>query len=57
MHLIIPTPNGRCTNLAFGGPNSDILYVTCNDKVYRRKLNAVGAHAWAPPLKPAAPRL
>ncbi len=57
VHLIIPTPNGRCTNLAFGGPNSDILYVTCNDKVYRRKLNAVGAHAWAPPLKPAAPRL
>ncbi len=57
VHLIIPTPNGRCTNLAFGGPNSDILYATCNDKVYKRKLNVTGAHAWAPPLKPAAPRL
>jgi sugar lactone lactonase YvrE/enterochelin esterase-like enzyme len=57
VHLIIPTPNGRCTNLAFGGPDSDILYVTCNDKVYKRRLNATGAHAWAPPLKPNPPRL
>ncbi len=57
VHLIIPTPNGRCTNLAFGGPDSDILYVTCNDKVYKRRLNATGAHAWAPPVKPAPPRL
>lgn len=30
---------------------------TCGDKVYKRKLKVQGAHAWAPPLKPAAPRL
>ncbi|HYC71435.1 MAG TPA: SMP-30/gluconolactonase/LRE family protein [Opitutaceae bacterium] len=57
VHLIIPTPNGRCTNLVFGGEKFDVLYATCNDKVYKRRLNATGANAWAPPFKPAAPRL
>ena len=30
---IIPTPNGRITNLCFGRTNFDILYATCGDKV------------------------
>ena len=57
VNLIIPTPNGRITNLVFAGEKFDTLYATCNDKVYRRKLNTTGVNAWAPPLKPAAPRL
>jgi sugar lactone lactonase YvrE len=57
VNAIIPTPNGRITNLCFGGENFDVLYATCVDKVYKRKLRAVGAHAWAQPIKPAAPRL
>jgi gluconolactonase len=57
VNAIIPTPNGRMTNLCFGGPKFDVLYATCHDKVYRRKVNAIGAHAWAAPHKPAAPRL
>ncbi len=57
VNLIIPTPNGRITNLVFGGEKYDTLYATCNDKVYRRKLNVTGANAWAPPLKPAQPQL
>lgn len=57
VNLIIPTPNGRCTNLVFGGEQFDILYATCNDKVYRRKVAVTGANAWAAPFKPAAPRL
>jgi len=57
VNAIIPTPNGRITNLCFGGEKFDTLYATCVDKVYKRKLNAVGAHAWAAPLKPATPRL
>jgi sugar lactone lactonase YvrE len=54
---IIPTPNGRITNLCFGGPQFDILFATCNEKVYKRKLHTVGASAWAAPVKPAPPRL
>ncbi len=57
VNLIIPTPNGRITNLVFGGEKFDTLYATCNDKVYKRKLNTTGVNAWAPPLKPTAPKL
>ncbi len=57
VNAIIPTPNGRITNLCFGGPKFDVVYATCVDRVYRRKFNAVGAHAWDAPHKPAAPRL
>lgn len=57
VNAIIPTPNGRITNLCFGGEKFDVLYATCVDKVYKRKLKATGAHAWDAPLKPAAPRL
>ncbi len=54
---IIPTPNRKIANLVFGGPKFDTLYATCGDKVYRRKLNTVGANAWDVPNKPAPPRL
>lgn len=57
VNAILPTPNGRITHLVFGGENFDTLYATCVDKVYRRKINAQGANAWAAPIKPAAPRL
>lgn len=57
VNLIIPTPNGRLSNLVFGGEKFDTLYATCGDKVYKRKLAVTGANAWAPPFKPAAPRL
>ena len=57
VQCIIPTPNRRLSNLGFGGANFDTLFATCGDKVYKRKLKVQGANAWAPPLKPAAPRL
>jgi sugar lactone lactonase YvrE/predicted alpha/beta superfamily hydrolase len=57
VQCILPTPNGKVANLCFGGENSDTLFATCGDKVYKRKLKVKGAHAWAAPLKPAPPRL
>ncbi len=54
---ILPTPNGRATNLCFGGPEFDTLYVTGGDKVFRRKVKPRGAMGFLPPLKPAGPRL
>ena len=54
---IIPTPNGRVSNLCFGGEGFDALFATCGDKVYKRKLKAQGAQAWDVPIKPPAPRL
>jgi len=57
VQCILPTPNGRVSNLTFGGPKFDTLYVTSGDKVFKRKLKAIGANAWDKPLKPTAPRL
>jgi sugar lactone lactonase YvrE/enterochelin esterase-like enzyme len=58
VNVILPTPGGaRVTNLAFGGPDHDVLVVTCGDKVYRRKVKTRGALHFAPPITPAPPRL
>ena len=57
VNCILPTPNGRVSNVSFGGENFDTLFATCGDKVYKRKLKIKGALAWAAPLKPAPPRL
>ena len=57
VNCIVPTPNGRVSNLAFGGPEFDTIYATCGDKVYKRKVKAKGANAFADPIKPKAPGL
>ena len=57
VNCIIPTPNGRVSNLTFGGENFDTLYATCGDRVYKRKVKVKGAEAHQPPVKPAPPRL
>jgi sugar lactone lactonase YvrE/enterochelin esterase-like enzyme len=57
VNCIVQTPNGRVSNVSFGGANFDTLFATCGDKVYKRKLKVRGANAWAAPLKPAPPRL
>jgi gluconolactonase len=57
VNCIIPTPNGKVSNLTFGGENFDTLYATCGDKVYSRRVKVKGANNYDPPFKPAAPRL
>ncbi|MHA4811697.1 SMP-30/gluconolactonase/LRE family protein [Flavitalea flava] len=59
VNAIIPLPAGTRSpsNCCFGGPDFNTLYVTCWDKVYRRKVKVKGANAYEAPLKPAAPRL
>ncbi len=57
VNAIIPTPNGRIANLCFGGPQFDIIYATCGDRVYRRGVKTQGSNAYQAPIKPPAPRL
>lgn len=57
VNCIIPTPNGKVSNLTFGGPDMDVVYATCGDKVYSRKVKVKGANAFEAPFKPAVPRL
>ena len=57
-HAIIPAPQpGALSNVEFGGPNMDEMYVTNGDKVFKRKTRVKGVVSWRAPLKPAPPRL
>ena len=57
VNCILPLPNGKVSNLEFGGAGRDVLYATCGDKVYRRKVKVRGVRTCEPPIKPAPPRL
>ena len=59
VNAILPLPPSRfqTSNIYFGGPEFNILYVTVGDKVYRRKLNTRGCNAFMKPIKPVAPRM
>jgi sugar lactone lactonase YvrE/predicted alpha/beta superfamily hydrolase len=57
-HAIISAPQpGPLSNVEFGGPNMEDLYVTNGDKVFKRKTRVKGVLSWRPPVKPAPPRL
>jgi gluconolactonase len=57
VNAILPMPSGQPSNCSFGGAGFNILYVSCGDKVYRRKLKTRGANAFSGPSKPVNPRL
>jgi sugar lactone lactonase YvrE len=57
VNCIIPTPNGKVSNLTFGGEHFDTLFCTCGDRVYSRKVKVKGANGWQAPIKPGQPRL
>ena len=40
--VILKPQNRFLSNVTFGGPKFDFLYVTCSDKVYRRKTKPTG---------------
>ncbi|MBL7874808.1 MAG: SMP-30/gluconolactonase/LRE family protein [Cyclobacteriaceae bacterium] len=59
VNAIIPVPKtkGQVSNLCFGGPDFDVLYISCHDKVYKRKVKVKGANNFEKPIKPSNPRL
>ncbi len=57
VNFIIPTPNGKVSNMTFGGERFDTLFATCGDKVYKRKVKISGSPSFLPPVKPEKPRL
>jgi gluconolactonase len=52
VNAILPMPSGQASNCCFGGPDFNILYVSCGTKLYRRKLNVQGANPFWPAFKP-----
>ncbi len=58
VNAIIAKPQrATLSNAVFGGPGLDQLYVTCGDKVYRRKVKTKGVLSFQSPIKPAPPGL
>ena len=57
VNAILPSPSGQVSNCCFGGANFDVLYVSCGDKVYRRKVKVRGVNTFEDPIKPPKPRL
>jgi gluconolactonase len=59
VNAIIPVPKtkGQVSNLCFGGKEFDTLYITCVDKVFKRKVKVRGANTFELPNKPGTPRL
>ncbi len=56
MSGVLPKPSDKfMTSCGFGGPNMDVLYVTCADKVFARKTKANGNLFFLPPPKDAPP--
>ncbi|XZE21049.1 SMP-30/gluconolactonase/LRE family protein [Pirellulaceae bacterium SH449] len=49
--------NAFLSNVCFGGADRDWLWVTCGDKVYRRKVAGKGVVSWESPTKPPRPGL
>ena len=57
VNAILPVPGPEPSNLCFGGVDFNTIYISCRDKVYRRKLKVHGANAFDNPVKPANPKL
>lgn len=61
-NLILGKPTGVTTSatingVAFGGMEFDTLFVTCGERVYRRKLKVRGAQSYLAPVVPPKPGL
>lgn len=58
VHFIFPNPHtARMTNVVFGGPKRDWLFVTVGDRVFKRKVNAEGVTPNEGAVKPPKPGL
>ena len=58
VHIILDKPSdGWLSNVVFGGAERDTLFVTCGDRVFKRKIRTRGVNPWQAPLKQPRPRL
>ncbi|MDQ3349716.1 MAG: SMP-30/gluconolactonase/LRE family protein [Acidobacteriota bacterium] len=58
VQAIIPAPlTASLSNVEFGGPGMDEMFITNGDKVFKRKTKVKGIVSWRPPVKPSPPRL
>lgn len=57
-NFILSKPSAsNITGVAFGGSDFDTLFVTCGEKVYRRRMKVKGAQTYLAPVIPPLPGL
>lgn len=57
VNFIFSKPETGAVDIKFGGNEFNILYASCNGKIFKRKIKATGIHSWLPPVKPTQPGL
>ena len=58
VNTIVSKPQpGPLSNVVFGGPEFDELFVTIGDKVFKRKVRQKGLLNFQEPITPPPPRL
>jgi len=58
VNFIIRKPQpGALANVVLAGSERNILYATCGDSVYKRRINATGVDLWKRPVNAPKPRL
>ena len=57
VNFIFSKPAEGVVDVKLGGADFNILYVSCNGKLFSRKINAKGTLSWLSPLKPPKPGL
>ncbi len=55
--LPIPPSNNQASNCYFGGPDFNIFYLSCGDKIYRRRFKTRGVNFFEGTHKPVNPHL
>jgi hypothetical protein len=57
VNFIISKPADMINDIKVGGDDFNILYASCDGKLFRRQLNTRGIQPWLPPIKPLRPRM
>ncbi len=57
INFIFSKPADGFTDVKLGGENFSTLYITCNGKLFSRKINAKGILSWQAAVKPSKPGL
>lgn len=58
VNFIIRKPAAQwLSNVVFAGEDRNVIYATCGDGIYRRRINATGVDLWKGKIKPPNPQL
>ncbi len=55
VNFIFSKPAEGATDIKLGGADFNTLYVSCDGKLFTRKINSKGIVSWLPPVKPSKP--